>query len=134
MYCRIQTKMLQSSLLIQGDWSGLLLHQISTSAFLFYEEAYVIHMYTKYQLRRFFITLFVTLATNQNQRFGQKSYQTKRTIQKNISVKKIQISPLKQIFFVNFYFSHYKPMGNISRHSNQSSYSTTTKNTIIRSP
>ena len=35
---------------------------------------------------------------------------------------------------VNFLFSHYKSMGTKSCHSNQSSYPTGTKNTIIRSP
>ena len=31
---------------------------------------------------------------------------------------------------VNFHFSHYKPMGTIGCHSNQSSYPTRIKNTI----
>ena len=47
----------------------------------------------------------------------------------NISVKKI-IYPNDLAEIVNFYFSHYKSMGTISCHSNQSSYPTGIKNTI----
>ena len=43
----------------------------------------------------------------------------------NISVKKIQNIPNEtKICFVNFHFSHYKSMGPLSCHSNQSSYPT----------
>ena len=53
----------------------------------------------------------------------------------NISVKKkIQISPLRQKKIANFHFSHYKFMGTISWHSNQSSYPTGIKNITFRSP
>ena len=44
--------------------------------------------------------------------------------------EKIQISPMTWQKFVNFHFSHYKSMGTISCHSNQSSYPTGIKNTI----
>ena len=46
---------------------------------------------------------------------------------------KIQISPMRQKKLSISSFSHYKSMGTISCHSNQSSYPTGTKNTIIRS-
>ena len=46
----------------------------------------------------------------------------------NISVKKNIPNDLAEI--VNFHFSHYKSMGTISCHSNQSSYMTRIKNTI----
>ena len=52
----------------------------------------------------------------------------------NISVKKIQISPLRQKKIAIFHFSHYKSMGTISCHSNQSSYPTGIKNITFCSP
>ena len=52
----------------------------------------------------------------------------------NISVKKNPNIPNETEKIVNFLFSHYKSMGTISCRSNQSSYPTGTKNTIIRSP
>ena len=48
----------------------------------------------------------------------------------NISVKKISNIPYDLAEIVNFHFSHYKSMGTISCHSNQSSYPTGIKNTI----
>ena len=42
----------------------------------------------------------------------------------NISVKKNSNIPNDLAEIVNFHFSHYKSMGTISCHSNQSSYST----------
>ena len=48
----------------------------------------------------------------------------------NISVKKNQNIPNETEKIVNFLFSHYKSMGTISCHSNQSSYPTGIKNTI----
>ena len=54
-------------------------------------------------------------------------------LKKHICEKKFQISS-EMAETVNFHFSHYKSMGTISCHSNQSSYPTGTKNTIIRSP
>ena len=47
----------------------------------------------------------------------------------NISVKKISNIPNDLAEIVNFHFSHYKSMGTISCHSNQSSYPTGIKNT-----
>ena len=49
----------------------------------------------------------------------------------NISVKKKSniLNDLAEI--VNFHFSHYKSMGTISCHSNQSSYPTGIKNTTF---
>ena len=44
--------------------------------------------------------------------------------------KKIQISPNDLAEIVTFHFSHYKSMGTISCHSNQSSYPIGIKNTI----
>ena len=43
--------------------------------------------------------------------------------------KKISNIPNGMAEIVNFHFSHYKSMGTISCHSNQSSYSTGIKNT-----
>ena len=48
----------------------------------------------------------------------------------NISVKKNSNIPNDLAKIVNFHFSHYKSMGTISCHSNQSSNSTRIKNTI----
>ena len=47
----------------------------------------------------------------------------------NISVKKDSNIPNDLADIVNFHFSHYKSMGTISCHSNQSSYPTGIKNT-----
>ena len=46
----------------------------------------------------------------------------------NISVKKFSNIPNDLAEIVNFHFSHYKSMGTISCHSNQSSYATGIKN------
>ena len=88
-------------------------------------------MYAKYQLHPPYgflaedvltlkNTLFVALATDQNQRFGQKSYQTYI-----ISVKKSKhLIETEMFFFFNFHFFYYKYMGTTSCHSNKSSYLT----------
>ena len=47
---------------------------------------------------------------------------------------KIQISPMRQKKLSISSFSHYKSMGTISCHSNQSSYPSGIKNTTFRSP
>ena len=47
----------------------------------------------------------------------------------NISVKFFSNIPNDLAEIVNFHFSHYKPMGTISCHSNQSSYPPGIKNT-----
>ena len=47
----------------------------------------------------------------------------------NISVKKNSNIPNDLAEIVNFHFSHYKSMGTLSCHSNQSSYPTRIKNT-----
>ena len=52
----------------------------------------------------------------------------------NISVKKNPNIPNETEKIVNFLFSHYKSMGTISCHSNQSSYPIGIKNTTFRSP
>ena len=49
----------------------------------------------------------------------------------NISVKKNQISPVRQQKLSISSFPKYKSMGTISCHSNQSSYPTRIKNTIF---
>ena len=49
----------------------------------------------------------------------------------NISVKKKSNISRKTAETVNFQFSHYKSMGTISCHSNQSSYPTGIKNTTF---
>ena len=55
-------------------------------------------------------------------------------LNKHFCKKKFQISPLRQKKNANFHFSHYKSMGTISCHSNQSSYPTGIKNITFRSP
>ena len=52
----------------------------------------------------------------------------------NISVKKNQNISIEAEKTANFHFSHYKSMGTISCHSNQSSYPTGIKNITFRSP
>ena len=51
-------------------------------------------------------------------------------LNKHICEKK-NISMIETAEIVNFHFSHYKPMGTISCHSNQSSYPTGIKNTTF---
>ena len=76
-------------------------------------------------------TLYIAPSTNQIKLFGQKSYAAWRTTQfKHICEKKSNISS-KTAETVNFQFSHYKSMGTISCHSNQSSYPTGIKNTTF---
>ena len=53
-----------------------------------------------------------------------------RLLNKHICKKKSNISS-ETVETVNFQFSHYKSMGTISCHSNQSSYSTRIKNTTF---
>ena len=53
---------------------------------------------------------------------------------RNISVKKNLNTCSETAKIANFHFSYYKSMEAISFHSNQSSYTIGTKNTIIRSP
>ena len=54
-----------------------------------------------------------------------KSHMKRRgLLNKYFCKKKSQISPLRQKKIANFHFSHYKSMGTISCHSNQSSYPT----------
>ena len=52
-------------------------------------------------------------------------------LNKHICGKKNQISPGETAETVNFQFSHYRSMGTISCHSNQSSYPTGIKNTTF---
>ena len=75
-------------------------------------------------------TLNVVPSPNQIKRFGQKSYATWRTTKKHICEKKSNISS-ETAETVNFHFSHYKSMGTMSCHSNQSSYPTAIKNTTF---
>ena len=49
----------------------------------------------------------------------------------NISVKKNSNIPNDLAEIVNFHFSHYKSLGTISCHSNQSSYPTRIKTTYV---
>ena len=67
------------------------------------------------------------MSTNQNKRFGQKSYG--RLLTKHICEKKSNIIS-ETAETSNFHFSHFKSMGTISCHSNQSSYPIGIKNTI----
>ena len=63
---------------------------------------------------------------NQIKRFGQKSYEDEGLLTKHICEKKSNISS-ETAETVNFHFSHYKSMGTICGHSNQSSYPTEIK-------
>ena len=75
-------------------------------------------------------TLYVAIATNQIQQFGQNSYESWRTTLQN---KNLNICS-ETAKTANFQFSHYKSMETIICHSNQSFYPIGTKNNIIRSP
>ena len=127
-----------------------------------YVEANVMNMSAKFQLhppygfwggdlliffRKF--TLYVAMATNQIQRFGQNSYENLPFMLpwqpiKFSDLDKIHTNPrglLKKHFckkknlnicsetakIANLYFSHYNSMATISCHSNQSSYPIETK-------
>ena len=85
----------------------------------------------EYFFRKF--TLYIAMATNQIQRFGQNSYQRRGLLKKHFCKKNLNACS-ETAKIANFHFSHYKSMETISCHSNQSSYPIGTKNTIIRSP
>ena len=55
-------------------------------------------------------------------------------LNKHFSKNKTQISPMRKQKFAISTFFHYKSMGRISCHGNQSSYLTGTKNNIFGSP
>ena len=74
-------------------------------------------------------TLYFAPSTNQVKRFGQKSYETWKLLKRHICEKKVSNISSETADTVNFHFSHYKSMGTISCHSNQSSYPTGIKNT-----
>ena len=64
-----------------------------------------------------------------------KSHMKRRgLLNKQFCKKKFKISPMRQKKLSISSFSHYKSMGTISCHSNQSSYPIGTKNTTFRSP
>ena len=63
-----------------------------------------------------------------------KSHMKRRRLLNKISVKKIQNIPNETEKIVNFLFSHYKSMGTISCHSNQSSYLNGTKKQLFVPP
>ena len=92
--------------------------QVSASSSLQFLGRRILNIFRKY-------TLYVAPSTNQIKQFGQKLYETWRTTQKtylsNISSETAET--------VNFHFSHYKSLGTVSCHSNQSSYLTEIKNT-----
>ena len=76
--------------------------------------------------------LYVAPSTNQIKLFGQilSRMQHGGLLNKHIREKKSNISS-ETADTVNFQFSHYKSMGTISCHSNQSSYPTGIKNTTF---
>ena len=76
-------------------------------------------------------TLDVTLSTNQIKRFLQKTYETRRTTQLTFLLKLNSNIPNDLAKIVNFHYSHYKSMGTLSCHSNQSSYPIEIKNTTF---
>ena len=76
-------------------------------------------------------TLDVTLSTNQIKRFLQKTYETRRTTQLTFLLKLNSNIPNDLAKIVNFHFSHYKSMGTLSCHSNQSSYPIGIKSTTF---
>ena len=90
-------------------------------------------MNAKFQLQPFMacakmfqkFTLHIAPATNQINGFGQKAYETWRTTQSTYLGKNSNISN-ETAETVNFNFSHYKSMGTICCHSNQS-YATVIK-------
>ena len=96
--------------------------QVSASSSLRFLGRRILNNFRKF-------TLYVAPSTNQIKRFGQKSYETWRTSQKHICEKYVSNISSETAENVNFHFSHYKSMGTISCHSNQSSYLTGIKNT-----
>ena len=113
-----------------------------------YIEANVLSMYAKFRLHPsygfceegFFLTflrkstLFATLTTNQIHRIDKSRMKRRGLLNKHFCKKKLQISPMRQKKLSISSFSHYKSMGTISCHSNQSSYPIGIKNTTFRSP
>ena len=108
-----------------------------------YVEANVLSMYAKFRLhppygfKEDFYENLPFLPPRQPVKFTDfdKSRKKRRgLLNKHFCKKKIQISPMRQKKLSISSFSHYKSMGTISCNSNQSSYPTGTKNTIIRSP
>ena len=91
--------------------------QVSASSSLQFLRKRISNVFRKF-------TLYVAASTNQIKRFGQKSYETWKTTQLTFLLKLNSniLNDLAKI--VNFHFSHYKSMGTISCHSNQSSYPT----------
>ena len=115
-----------------------------------YVEAIVLSIYAKFRLHAF-IPYMVSekkifkhfyenrpfLPPRQPIKFTDldKSHMKRRgLLNKHLCKKKIQNIPNETEKIVNFLFSHYKSMGTISCHSNQSSYPIGTKNTTFRSP
>ena len=75
-------------------------------------------------------TLYVAPSTNKLSYLDKSRMQHRGLLNKHICEKKSNISS-ETAETVNFQFSHYKSMGTISCHSNQSSYPTGIKNTTF---
>ena len=111
-----------------------------------YVEANVLSMYAKFRLHPLMVSekkIFKHFYENrpflpprQPNKFTDldKSHMKCRGLLNKFFCKKIQNVPNETEKIVNFLFFHYKSMGTISCHSNQSSYPIGTKNTTFRSP
>ena len=106
-----------------------------------YVEANVLSMYAKFRfiphmvlekkIFQHFYEIRPFLLLQQPIKFTDldKSHMKRRGLLNKHFCKKIQNIPNEKEKIVNFLFSHYKSMGTISCHSNQSSYPTGIKNT-----
>ena len=92
--------------------------QFSASSSVQFLRKRILHIY----FRKF--THYVAPSTNQIKRFGQNVVCNMDDYSINIYVKKNSNISSETAETVNFHFSHYKSMGTISCHSNQSSYLT----------
>ena len=79
------------------------------------------------------ITCYLAPATNQIKQLRQSLIKCGELLNKHFC-KKIPNIPNETEKIVNFLFSHYKSMGTISCHSNQSSFPIGIKKTTFRSP
>ena len=87
---------------------------------------FILHMVSEKKIFKHFLQKLTLFAARQPIKYIDldKSHMKHRGLLNKHFCKKNQISPLRQNFFANLHCSHYKSMGTISFHSNQSSYPT----------
>ena len=92
--------------------------------------SFILYMVSEKKIFKHFLRKLTLFAARQPIKYTDldKSYIKHRgLLNKHFCKKKFQISPSRQKKNANFHFSHYKSMGTISCHSNQSSYPTRIK-------